>query len=551
MNGRNEAIRDGRFLGGLLLAALLLAAPADGADAAAAGSFLFVAGDVRLTPAAGGNAVRVRRGAAVEPGDTVTTGLRGVAQLRMVDGAVLAVRPGTELRIDAYSFDEPGKEDSSFFSLLSGAFRSITGLIGQRNKDGYRVSTSTATIGIRGSDADIGHDATTQLTAVRTYNGGHVITARDQTGPRATLFTGPGDIALVRPGEPPAFGSTFPFRTTPASGEAGGEGEGEGDAEGGDEQAADGESTGEKDAKAAVAADEGGDAGDATSLAPPPPPAVQLVTSSGQTPLDTVRFAPVGTVVVGADIILEFGILEAGNGSVIVGGDGGELVLLGPSFEPLFVAFDEDDGDSFVFAAAGGVLRNAGIGAVTNLAGTTVANVSWGLWQGDYIVVDDGILRDTHIGGIAFAVGSRVTRPLEIAALGGTAFSYHSFGGTATNEKGALPSSFNVNASGTFLSGPSLGNISINGTVNFPAGSTGWSLGGSGTVRDLINDSRDAITGTGVDLSSTCSTCSTGSGAAHGQFLGERAEGLLLGVSAADSSTGQAVTGVAVMQRIP
>jgi hypothetical protein len=66
------------------------------------------------------------------------------------------MRPDTQLKIDSYKFN--GKQDGSelsFFSLVRGGFRSVTGLIGKLHKKNYRVVTPTAILGIRGTDHDI------------------------------------------------------------------------------------------------------------------------------------------------------------------------------------------------------------------------------------------------------------------------------------------------------------------------------------------------------------------------------------------------------------
>jgi len=70
----------------------------------------------------------------------------------MKDGALLSLRPNTELVITDYNFN--GREDGSersFMELVRGGFRTITGYIGHKNKHNYRVKTSVATIGIRGT----------------------------------------------------------------------------------------------------------------------------------------------------------------------------------------------------------------------------------------------------------------------------------------------------------------------------------------------------------------------------------------------------------------
>jgi hypothetical protein len=59
------------------------------------------------------------------------------------------------VKIEAYAYDEGRPERDSFaMQLFKGGLRSLTGLIGKRtnNRNAYRMVTSTATIGIRGTD---------------------------------------------------------------------------------------------------------------------------------------------------------------------------------------------------------------------------------------------------------------------------------------------------------------------------------------------------------------------------------------------------------------
>src|SRR3954469_6820986 len=91
------------------------------------------------------------RGAELNNGDTVRTG-EGRAQLRFTDGAYVSLQPQSEFAIRDYRFD--GKTDGTergFFGLLKGAMRTVSGLVGRVNRDQYRVTTPTATIGIRGT----------------------------------------------------------------------------------------------------------------------------------------------------------------------------------------------------------------------------------------------------------------------------------------------------------------------------------------------------------------------------------------------------------------
>jgi len=90
----------------------------------------------------------------VTQGDELSTERSTYAQVKFDDGGQVTLRPNTRVKIDSFAFDkaEP-KKDGFVMSLLKGGFRAITGLIGKRaNRNAYRVTTSTATIGIRGTD---------------------------------------------------------------------------------------------------------------------------------------------------------------------------------------------------------------------------------------------------------------------------------------------------------------------------------------------------------------------------------------------------------------
>ena len=118
---------------------------------AAVGRIDFASGDVSGKDAQGKER-RLTRGATINEGDTIVTG-RGRAQIRFSDGARTALLPNSEFRVDTYRYEAQKEEESrGFFSLLKGGLRTITGAIGRTRRDGYRVTTPTATIGIRGTE---------------------------------------------------------------------------------------------------------------------------------------------------------------------------------------------------------------------------------------------------------------------------------------------------------------------------------------------------------------------------------------------------------------
>jgi hypothetical protein len=137
-------------LGILLTACLTLYGQT--ACAAIAGEAQFVNGNVQASNAAG-QTHALQKDSVVYEGDTLTTGKGASAQVKMRDGGFVAIRPDSKLKFDKFVFTGKidGKE-KSFFSLLKGGFRAITGLIGHINKQNYRITTPFATIGVRGTD---------------------------------------------------------------------------------------------------------------------------------------------------------------------------------------------------------------------------------------------------------------------------------------------------------------------------------------------------------------------------------------------------------------
>lgn len=135
-----------------MVVAFALAGNSGGAVAAIAGHVQFVYGTAQLTTAAGVTR-KIQKGDAVNEGDTLTTAAASSAQVKMEDGGLIAVRPDTRLKFDSFKFS--GQQDGteqSFFSLFTGGFRAVTGLIGRLNKSSYRISTPVASLGIRGTD---------------------------------------------------------------------------------------------------------------------------------------------------------------------------------------------------------------------------------------------------------------------------------------------------------------------------------------------------------------------------------------------------------------
>ncbi len=128
-----------------------------GADAAAepAGHIVTVTGEVRAVNASGADRPLTRR-APVFEGDTVITAAAGSAQIRMIDGALIALKESTEFAFVAYQYEQNPGSDVSTLELFQGGFRTISGGIGQQNRAAYETRvTNFATIGIRGTDYEV------------------------------------------------------------------------------------------------------------------------------------------------------------------------------------------------------------------------------------------------------------------------------------------------------------------------------------------------------------------------------------------------------------
>lgn len=161
----------------VLLMALAAIHPLQGRAAVAAGTAQFAAGDVNLRNA-DGQTGPLQKGGAIESGQAIVTGATGRAQVRFSDGGLVSLQPNTEFKIANYVDRNDPKEDRFLVDLLRGSMRAITGLIGKRNRENFKLTTSTATIGIRGSGFNVGYNpdgtlgVTTELDAIEVCTSG-------------------------------------------------------------------------------------------------------------------------------------------------------------------------------------------------------------------------------------------------------------------------------------------------------------------------------------------------------------------------------------------
>jgi hypothetical protein len=214
----------------ILFAALVAATGPVCAQGTDAGRFLSVVGDVRVGREGAPQRV-AQRAAEFYEGESIITGAGALAQLRMFDGALISVRGDTEIKLERFSYAGEQDRNASFFmSVLKGGLRTITGVIGRQNRERYRITTATVTIGVRGTDFEIVHvpaQAASGEVPAGTYDrvfegvtsmqnraGVMLLVSRDQTAFAALQGSAPPVLVA-----PPAalFGQRTPLPTiTPA-----------------------------------------------------------------------------------------------------------------------------------------------------------------------------------------------------------------------------------------------------------------------------------------------------------------------------------------------
>ncbi len=198
----------------LTLALLPVSFPGMARAAQPAGKVDAVAGQV--TGAGADGAIRtLAKDGPVFSGDIISTGPNSRVRIVFSDEGIIFLRPSTRFVIDSYKHTGNTQQDESTFSLVKGGFRSVTGAIGQANKDKVRIETPVATIGIRGTDhegrfcagdcldlTNIGVSAPPDGLYTAT-NVGQTVVGTQQFGPGQYGFTTPARVTVRLPEPPP------------------------------------------------------------------------------------------------------------------------------------------------------------------------------------------------------------------------------------------------------------------------------------------------------------------------------------------------------------
>jgi hypothetical protein len=133
----------------LSLAALTCFLPAV-ASASEAGTIKRMEGEVSVIR--NKQTIQAKPGMTVLSKDRVVTGKSGSAGIETADKGLLTLGPNSHLVIDEFAFNKSTQEGNMAVRFLKGTFAVVSGIIGKMSPERTKISTPTATIGIRGTE---------------------------------------------------------------------------------------------------------------------------------------------------------------------------------------------------------------------------------------------------------------------------------------------------------------------------------------------------------------------------------------------------------------
>jgi hypothetical protein len=90
-------------------------------------------------------------GSSLQQHDQIVTGHGARLAMEMIDGAIITLGADTRFRILSYRQARGNASGDALLELLKGAFRAITGKLGNPAHPAFRVRTPVATLGVRGT----------------------------------------------------------------------------------------------------------------------------------------------------------------------------------------------------------------------------------------------------------------------------------------------------------------------------------------------------------------------------------------------------------------
>jgi hypothetical protein len=160
---------------------------------------------------AGSATNQINVGDALLRDETVHTGLASAARLVMADSTNLSLGPNATLKLDRTVFNDEHSYREIAIRLTTGAFRFVTG---HSEKAAYKITTSLATIGVRGTILDILHQRSKSIIVLQDGNSrvcsvSFQCVDLTQPGDTAVITSANGKIIIQKTNTPPwTFAST-------------------------------------------------------------------------------------------------------------------------------------------------------------------------------------------------------------------------------------------------------------------------------------------------------------------------------------------------------
>ena len=143
----------------------------------------------------------------VESGDTLMTERNTYALVKFIDNSEITLKPGTTFKVENFAYDAARPDgDQASFSLVKGGLRSVTGLLGKRNKEKFSMKTPSATIGIRGTTfiAEFSEPSAEAVAAREAYLMASTASLDAAAAPMRPLMLAQGPAAPSSPTQRPA-----------------------------------------------------------------------------------------------------------------------------------------------------------------------------------------------------------------------------------------------------------------------------------------------------------------------------------------------------------
>jgi hypothetical protein len=149
--------------------------------------------------------------------EIVHTGLASAARLVMADSTNLSLGPNATLKLDRTVFNDEHSYREIAIRLTTGAFRFVTG---HSEKTAYKITTSLATIGVRGTTLDILHQRGKSIVVLQDGNSrvcdlSFQCVDLTQSGDTAVITSANGKTTIKKTNNPPW---TFAATCTAAAG---------------------------------------------------------------------------------------------------------------------------------------------------------------------------------------------------------------------------------------------------------------------------------------------------------------------------------------------